>query len=329
MQRLFLLFIFWTTSLLALETDFDCLVVGTSPTSMFEALYQSALGKKVVVVEQASECGGAWKSIQICGIPHADMGCHEFGNAAPVKQFLEEYAGCKIIPNAPIFQKPEGNWGFYPSEGCYELINHLEFLMQHLGTVLLLNSKLESIFFDTNNRVVEATINGRRYLTSKIIVTNGADLNIENPHLQMMKERPHKIKYPHIYLLIGDPGESRFTYTSMNIEGASRAMNLTQFVGLEGSGMQLIAIQVQGEQYLNSGERIFNHFKRQNLLDQGAEILQIDHYIFEQTVCNFSKLQPLTGSLLEFLPTGHISLIGNYISKWKKAMKPWNEIVNR
>ncbi len=61
------------------ETDFDYIVVGSSPFSLFEAIYKRCLGNRVLVVEQGAECGGAWKSITICGVPHVDLGCHEFG----------------------------------------------------------------------------------------------------------------------------------------------------------------------------------------------------------------------------------------------------------
>lgn len=326
---MFILFFLWSLSIFALETDFDCIVVGSSPTSMFEAIYQTSLGKRVALVEKASECGGAWKSIKICGIQHADMGCHELGNTQNIKQFLEKYAGCTIIPNAPINEKPrdKDNWGFYPAHGCYELIHNLEFLMNKLGTHLLLNSTLESVFFDMERGIAEATINGRRFLTSKIVVTTGAGFKIENPQFKNLCQQKHINKYPHIYLLISDPTPSRFTYMNTSIEGASRAMNLTQFVGLEGSGTQLIAIQVQNETYLNSGEKFLAYFKKSGLLNQEAEILQTDSYIFEQVVCNFDKVQPATGYILEFLPTGHISMIGNYISKWKLSMRPWREMV--
>lgn len=329
MLKLITFFFIFTFSIFAVETDFDCIVVGTSPTSLFEAIYQTSLGKRVVVVEKSSECGGAWKSIEICGIPHSDMGCHEFGHTAELKKFLEEYAGCKIIPNAPQQQKRQENWGFYPSKGCYELIDHLEFLMYKLGTQLLLNSKLESVFFDLDRKVAQVTINGSRYVTSKIVVTNGAEFQIENPNLHIVNQKHPKHTYSHIYLLIKDPTPSRFTYINMNAEGASRAMNLTQFVGLEGSGTQLIAIQVSNEKYFNSGEAFLNHFKKSSLVDNKAEIIKIDHYVYEQSASNYNQLAASTGAILEFLPTGHISLIGNYISKWKQAMRPWNEMVTR
>ncbi|HSX03546.1 MAG TPA: hypothetical protein VLG76_02330 [Rhabdochlamydiaceae bacterium] len=307
------------------EVDFDCIVVGTSPTSMFEAIYQTCSGKKVLVVEKAPECGGAWKSINICGIQHADMGCHEFGNAKEVKDFFETFAGCKLVHNAPIkLESKGGNWGFYPSGGCYELIHNLELLMKKLGTVLLLNSKLETVFLDTERKVAEVKINGNRLTTSKIIVTSGAEIHFENPEYRGIQ--PTITKYPHLYLLISDPTPSNFTYTNYSSEGASRAMNVSRFVGLEGSGMQLIAIQLHNEKYLACGERFLNDLKKQNLIDPGAKIIEVGHYIYEQSACH-GQLGIKNNQLFEFISTGHIGQINSFLPKWKQVMRPWKEVM--
>src|SRR3989338_985439 len=89
-----ILFIFFQS--LASE-EFDCIVIGTSPISLFEALYKHYSGKRVLILEQSAECGGAWKSIHIFNIPNIDMGCHEISSTPMLNQFLEEYAGCNII----------------------------------------------------------------------------------------------------------------------------------------------------------------------------------------------------------------------------------------
>ena len=136
MLKIFVLL--WAFCLYA--ADFDCIVVGSSPLSLFEALYKRLEGKSVLVVEQAPECGGAWKSVTVCGIPHVDLGCHEFGNNRKVKEFLESYAGCKMVET--LDKKGE----FYPSGGCFELIHNLERLLALSGVNLWLSHKLETLF---------------------------------------------------------------------------------------------------------------------------------------------------------------------------------------
>ncbi len=96
--------------------DFDCAIVGTSPVPLFEALYRHHSGERVLILEAAAECGGAWKSIDICGIAHADMGCHEISSSIDLNRFLEDYAGCSMI---------SCHTNYYFSNGCFELINNL------------------------------------------------------------------------------------------------------------------------------------------------------------------------------------------------------------
>ncbi len=328
MRRLFLLLWLYSVSVYAVTTDFDDVIVGTSPISMFEAVYRTAIGHRVLVVEQANECGGAWKSINICGIEHVDMGCHEFGSDPRLQKFLEEYAGCAVVQNAPAAKGRSGSNGLYPSGGCYELTHHLELLMHKLGTILLLGSKLESVYIDTARQIAEAKVNGMKYTTQKVVVTHCSEIKFENIPGGGISSRT---KYPHIYLLISDPTPPRFTYMHLNSQGISRAMNVTQFAGLGGTGMQLIAFQVYGEQYLNHAEQCLSELKRMNMIDGGAQILRKENYVFEQGSFNQGALHqigPAAVAVFEVLNTGHVANIGNYAEKWKGGMKPWNEMMN-
>ncbi|HEX2579633.1 MAG TPA: FAD/NAD(P)-binding protein, partial [Rhabdochlamydiaceae bacterium] len=201
MRKFFLVLFFWCISLHGIETDFDYIVVGSSPFSLFEAIYHRCLGHRVLLVEQSAEFGGAWKSITICGVPHVDLGCHEFGKDTRLSDFFEEYVGCAMVDASPEMAKPTPNREFYPSEGCYELTHNLQRLMLHHGVVFLLNSKLETAFVDLNREIVEVKINGMRYTTPKLIVTNNSDIVFENPELENTpKRRPHT--YFHVGILI-------------------------------------------------------------------------------------------------------------------------------
>jgi hypothetical protein len=141
---------------------------------------------------------------------------------------------------------------------------------------------------------------------------------------------PYRAKYPHIYILISDPTPPKFTYMHVSVQGVSRAMNVTQFAGLEGTGMQLIAFQVHGEQYLNNAEQCLSELKRMNLVDPSAQILRKENYIFEQGSFNqgvLHQIGPAATAIFDVLNTGHVANIGNYAEKWKKAMKPWNQMM--
>ena len=327
--RFFILFCLWICGVYGYETDFDCVVVGTSPICMCEAVYKAKIGDRVLVVEKAAECGGAWKSISICGIPHVDLGCHEFGGNKQVEQFLEEYLGCKMIRNAPQNQGKgvtRADWGVYPQNGCYELARNLEYLMERSGVVLMLNSKLESVYIDKARKIAELKINGSRYSTRKIVVTSYSGIQIENiPNAPA----PRTSKFPHLYLLIDDPSPTRFTYHQPSISGVTRVMNVTQFSNLEGTGLQIISLQVRDEKALNQGEKCFEELKRLDLVAKSARLVCVESYVYEQS--NFdrtsiTKAGPEAVPIFEQLDTNHISNIGKYVDKWKKVMMPWKAL---
>jgi hypothetical protein len=322
-----ILIFLWITCLYAFDTDYDCVVVGTNPISMFEAIYKRTQGDRVLVVEQASECGGAWKSITICGVPNVDLGCHEFGQDQNVQKFLEVYAGCAIVQNG--VPGKNNNMGFYPAHGCYELTHNLELLMKKVGVILALNSKLESVFIDTEREIAEVKVNGIRFTTRKIVVTHSSNIQFENPQLNQAKQNQTPQKYPHIYLLISDPTPSKFTYLNLSVSGCSRAMNVTRFVGLEGTGTQLIAIQVHNTSNLNDGQKYLDELKRLGHIDAIATLISVETYVFEQNRLNQSAInQVKPATIFEILNTSHITNIRNYIDKWKQGIKPWTVMMD-
>jgi hypothetical protein len=330
MRKFLLIFCLFFTCAYGIETDFDYIVVGTSPFSMLEAIYKRCLGHRVLVVEQGAECGGAWKSISICGIPHVDLGCHEFGRDAKVQKFLEEYVGCTMVSNLPD-KKPPTNGEYYPSQGCYELTHNLELLMQTVGVVLFLNSKLESVFVDTSRGIAEAKINDRRYTTQKLVVSSNSELKIENPEVQQPTSHAHN--YYHIGMLIVDSSAPRFTYKNMTGQGASRATNYTPYSReLQGTGMQLITLQVHGEKNLHDPHKFIAELKKQKLIDEKAQLLKVENYIYKQVPlhqASIHKLGPKAQPIFEILNTGHINNLSNYVEKWKQAMKPWHETMGQ
>lgn len=333
-RKIICLLFFWSSSLLAIETDFDVVVVGTSPISLLSALYEYHSGHRVLILEEASECGGAWKSITMCGVPHVDMGCHQIGADQTMKQFLEEYVGCKFVcldnPTKP-YTSGASNQGYYPSKGCFELIDNLTKLIKATGIVLLLNHKLESVYIDLTHQFAEVKTNGMKFTTSKILTTPASFINIENlPNKAANQGRSGKAKYFHLYILIEDHTAPRFAYQNGLATGVSRMMNLTHYVGLNGTGMQIIVIQTHGEQYLKNPETYLQQLKQKGLVDQSARLLRSETNIYEQSYFNQGFLTQMGSgaqAMFETLNTGHIQSIAGYVPKWKKVMKPYKEAI--
>lgn len=311
-------FLLFFLSLSLCAADFDCAVVGTSPFSLFEALYQSHMGKKVVIFEESEKCGGAWKGIDILGLCNVDLGCHQIGNDQTLKTFLEEYAGCTIVSmDQPdnSFENNKGPNGWYFSSGCFELIDHLLKLIDATDIVLMTETKLDSAFLDEGTKTVALHTKKGVFTSSKLIVTNMSSLSFNT----LAPPNHSKSKYYHLYLLVQDPTPARFTYRAGIGNGSSRLMNLTPFVDLV--GRHLIVVQTHNEKSLEQGEVYLTMMKEKNLVDQSAYILKEERYIYETGALR----PPQRTEMVEILQTGHFQSLSNYIPKWKTVLKPYQQ----
>ena len=316
MKRLFFLLFF---PLVCFAADFDIIVVGTSPICLLEALYQHHLGKKVLVVEAAHECGGAWKSIDICGVQNVDMGCHSMGHDEKMASFLQEYIGCKIVsqddPHLPYIRS-NSTKGFYFSRGCFELVDKILERIKETDLVLLVDSPVNELLIDPDTGMAIAKINGESVTALKVLVTSSTELTINEQSTQSTK----KARYHHLYLLIADPTPFQFTFINGTLNNVARMMNLTYFTGLEGTGKQLIVLQTSGEMKADEAENYMDQLKNQKLLDSQAKLLKAESYFYEHGRLNLSEYSKHKN--VEILKTSHISAMSQYIDKWKQVLKP-------
>ena len=293
--------------------DYDCAIVGTSPVPLFEALYRHHLGQRVLILEAAHECGGAWKAIHICGVDHADMGCHEIGSSPELNRFLEEYAGCSMI---------SCHTNYYFSKGCFELVDNLLKRIRVAGIDLFTDCKVEAVHIDTEkNEGILKTQKGT-FTASKIVVTQGSSFEIDG--IPPAGRSPHK--FYHLYLLLEDPTHPRFSYHSGITQGVSRMMNLTSFVGLSASGRQLIVLQTYSDQQFDKASLVVEDLKKANLINPAAYLLKVESYVYEQGP--YFQTGHLTQSqkpFFEVLNTSHFNIIGTYAQKWRLILPPYRE----
>lgn len=327
MLRIFILFILISCpSIQGFATDFDAIVVGTSPISLLEALYRHHTGERVLILEESATYGGAWKSIDICGISCAELGCHLIGNNKIVSTFLEKYVGCEIVsmdnPHTLYDSKKGGN-GFYLKEGCREMMCRLIELIEATDILVLLNHELESVTLDDEQLVAIAHTKDGEFSTSKIVVTPYSHIKIKNHPTTSLSAQPiTKTKHYHLYVLIEDATPPRFTYRGGVGGNSTRTMNLTSFIGLEGTNTQLIVFQVQNVNCFASAQAYLNALKKLNLVDDSACILTTDTYIYEQSQYNQSLIKQLPNGHLffEILQTHHLLDMSKYIPKWEKVL---------
>lgn len=297
------------------SVDFDYAVVGTSPFLLFEALYKHASGYRVLILEAANECGGAWKSIEACGVPHVDMGCHEIGSTPELNRFLEEYAGCSLVKT---------NYSYYFSEGCFELIDHLLERVSKTNIVLRTNCRLNSVTLDAKAKIASLQTTDGIFTACKIVVTPGSSFVI-NPAKTAQKN--YVREYFHLYFLIQDPTPPRFSYHGGVSAGVSRMMNLTSYAKLANTGRQLIVFQTHTRKQFENHESFLNDLKRTGLIDMGAYLLKTDTYVYEQgPPFQINQLTPEQQSFFELINTSHFNVIGQYAAKWKTVLTPYRFI---
>jgi hypothetical protein len=310
MMRWFFLFL----SLSLFATDFDCILIGSSPFSLFEALYQYHSGKKVLILEEAPVCGGAWKGIDICGLSHVDLGCHHIVNDTELKQFLETYTDCHIVSmDNPLTSFDKDPNGWYFSRGCYELIENLLKQIAATDIVLLTETRAENIEVNSAEKIATVQTEKGSFTTQKVIVTPMSYVSVNGSAIL-----PHKSRYFHLYLLIQDPTSPRFTYQKGKLPGLTRVMNLTYFVGLKETGRQLVVVQAQAEKRLSNPQEILDLLKENHWIDEGAYLLRAEPFVYETGT--FNQALRVQG-IVELLKTGHLKNLAKYIPKWKLCLK--------
>lgn len=325
MHRLILAFFIFIQAL-CLGVDFDVVVVGTSPITLLEALYQSHSGKRVLILEEASVCGGAWKSIEVCGVYPVDLGCHTLGKNKQMQTFLEKYVGCQMVsldnPPAPFDPKNSPN-GFYPLQGCYEIIHNLLELITRTDIVLLLEHPLETVTIHPQRPEAVIVSRNLSITTSKIIAPTYCSFR----HAHTPSASP-KTTYYHLYLLVDDPTPQRFSFRTGVLSGASRLMNLTYFAGLSGTSKQLIVIQTYGNNGNLTAKGYLDALKKQGLLHESARLLHEQTYVYEQASFKPFNHVPNATQVIEQINTGHIEVMAQHIPRWEKVLKPYNAAGN-
>lgn len=313
-MRKFLVLFLLTLQTQLIAKDYDCVVVGSSPVSLIEALYQATTGKEVLILEGDSQCGGAWRTIDICGVAHVDMGCHHIGGNSALADFFSAL-GCKVISlSDPTLDYNQSNapLGLYFPQGCYDLISTLEASIERTSIDLRLGCKLENVSFNEEWALI-STSTGESHRTKKIYHTAASSFSIEG--------KPPIVrgsKFYHLYLLIADGGSVRCSYRT-GFSGASRIMNLTPFAGLTASGLQLIALQVHTEEDLRKSANFLHLLKSSGLVNQSAYVLREESYIYVQNFCSglTARLPAEQKTFFEFLDTSHLcSSMQRHLSRW-------------
>ncbi len=317
--------LFLLLPILLFGADYDVIVIGSSPTSLFEALHQHALGKKVLILEASPMIGGAWQTIDTCGVAHADLGCHLIGLNQDLADFFSIFAGCKIVPldTPKIPNAPFGKNGFYFSKGCFELIDHLQHRIERSSIDFHFNQTVYSARVDETNGMAIVKTADKEFSAEKIYFT---------PYTYFPEQAGetvrNKLKFHHLYLLIHDPNPAKFTY-SFGIPNTTRMMNMTDFVDLENTGMQLIVLQTHDEDSLHKGANFLSKLKEKKLIDESAYIIKSESYTYHQWPSHNHVLSRSHPQYFEILDTHNIINMAKYIPRWKESLPTYLEAISQ
>ena len=76
-------------------------IIGSSPISLFEAIYQDKLGNQVTVFDEKKQIGGAWANINYGGELDVELGCHIWDVDKKTYTFIERFIGEALIALQP------------------------------------------------------------------------------------------------------------------------------------------------------------------------------------------------------------------------------------
>jgi len=73
------------------NTQFDAIIIGSSPILLIEALYLSSRGHKIAIFEKKSYLGGAWYTKPLWGMSNVETGCHYIESGKKIMIFSANF----------------------------------------------------------------------------------------------------------------------------------------------------------------------------------------------------------------------------------------------
>jgi hypothetical protein len=249
-----------------------------------------------------------------------DLGCHLIGINQTLSDFFSDYAGCKIVPlDCPKKGLTEiGKNGFYFSRGCRELTDNLVKRVASTSIDFRLKHQVNSVEIDLPHEEVIVKTDCGNFTARKMFFT---------PYTYFVENigecKKKKIKFHHLYLLISDPNPTKFVY-SFGIPSTTRMINLTDFLDLEGTGLQLIIFQTHDAESLKKGDLFLSKLKEKKLVDEAAYIVKSDICIYEQWPSYSHSVYKTYPDYFEILDTHNLINIMKYVPRWKEALSPYS-----
>jgi hypothetical protein len=234
---------------MSIDKSYDIVMIGTSPIFILEAIHQNFSGKKVLMIEEESVIGGAWKNLRMFGFTDVENAIHYLlPNKCAIK-FFTQVLGINIVSSKnkknifQIFNKSfvlnydsmlsrllrciyedlifykktlkvfsllfKQKPSLYFQNGSPELISRLHLLLSKTNISILLSSKITDIDFFEDNAVNVKT-SEYSIKASKICISHGSRLPISKSNKTQLI-LTEKIHFrPALHILIDSPKPPRY-----------------------------------------------------------------------------------------------------------------------
>jgi hypothetical protein len=78
-------------------TKYDVIFIGTSTICVMEAVYQSCLGRRVLMIDEQEKIGGAWIAFDLFGLHDIENGVHYFLDDPIGFRFMQRNLGWRLV----------------------------------------------------------------------------------------------------------------------------------------------------------------------------------------------------------------------------------------
>jgi hypothetical protein len=195
-------------------TNYDYVLLGSSPLVLFEAIFLKKQKKKVILIEQNPFVGGAWHSINLKNFINVENAIHYFLHYNIDSNFLEKNLKLNVVKvlNKKIIknkkQYPSTKKSFYFKYGLVEIEKISKILIKKYNIRIVKNTNIEKIKIIKKKKIIEIKAKNKKnhklsiFHSKKILITSGSKIKNIYKDNERVKIYNIKLLRPTIHLVI-------------------------------------------------------------------------------------------------------------------------------
>ena len=273
---------------------YDCILIGSGPVNLIEAMFLSKQGKKVLVLEQSEYVGGAWGKVPLKeGFPDFQLGCHIWDVEPKAFKFISEFLDMELVKLKPqpefVFKgiKLPYDWKnllfyirgklrpksgmesgslnkariipakyIYPAGGSLQFIDRLLDKVKDFGIEIRTGIKINKLEIGEFTKAISES---EVFVAKEIVITSVAQLkSISKNGKGFTLPEPRLVNYVHGHFLINDVTPTKFSYARLPgnplIHRISDETDHVKSHGIDMKGKKLILAAVYPELYYKTNK---------------------------------------------------------------------------